>query len=117
MVIFRSEAELLGVLDQSDALISECLSGGISVYELQERLGLLHSLHALDGHESDGEELALMERHGARLQRIDRVLDQLAGLCADSDAATPSYVEGGRYGSAEAFRRLRDAASFGDISE
>ena len=107
MVMFRSESEFLELLDQCDALVLDAVGGTLDVRALYTRLGDVHGHFALDGHESDEEELALMHRHQLRLSFIEDALDALNGLCAESDATKQSYIDAGRYGADEALRRLR----------
>jgi hypothetical protein len=110
MVIFASESELLEVLDRADAMIAACVDGSLGVRDLLDQLGHLHGYHALDGHESDEEELALFARHRARIGWIERALGEIGEICADDDALKDAYIKAGRFGSAEALRRLRSLA-------
>ena len=110
MVIFASESELLEVLDRADAMIAACVAGSLGVRELLDQLGQLHSYHALDGHESDDEELAMFTRHRARIAWIESALGEIGEICADDDANKDAYIKAGRFGSVEALRRLRALA-------
>ena len=107
MVIFASESELVEVLDSADSMIAACVAGSVDIREFINQLGHLHGYHALDGHESDEEERALLKRHSARIEWIEHVLEEIGGICADVDAPKEAYIKAGRFGSAEALRRLR----------
>jgi hypothetical protein len=107
MIIFASESELLEVLDRADAMIAACVDGTLEFRSFYAQLGHLHSYHALDGHESDEEEIAVLDRHRVRIEWIERVLEEVGEVCADEDATKEAYIKAGRFGSAEALRRLR----------
>lgn len=107
MIIFNSEAELIDVLEKADAMIAACVAGSLEFHAFYQQLGELYSYHALDGHESDEEERALLERHRGRIEWIDTVLTEIGGVCAEEDATKEAYIAAGRFGSAEALRRLR----------
>ncbi|OAM91593.1 hypothetical protein OH491_24495 [Termitidicoccus mucosus] len=107
MVIFASESELLEILDRADAMIAACVAGSLGIHEFIDQLGHLHGYHALDGHESDAEEIAMLARYCSRVEWIERVLEEVGGICADDDASKEAYVKAGRFDSSEALRRLR----------
>ena len=107
MVIFASEAELVRVLDRADEIIRACVAGSLELRPFLEELGHLHNYYAFDGHESDEEELKLLDRHKERIVWVERVLEELFQVCADEDATKEIYIKAGRFGSVEALRRLR----------
>jgi len=107
MVIFTSESELTDVLDKADAMIAACAEGSLDFRTFHQQLGHLHGYYALDGHESDDEERAMLERHRGRIAWIERVLEEVGAVCADEDATKEAYIKAGRFDSAEALRRLR----------
>ena len=107
MTIFLSEAELIEVLDRADAMINACAEGLLDFNVFYRDLGYLHGFHALDGHESDEEELRMLDKHHDRIAWIERVLDEISGVCADQDSTKESYINAGRFGTAEALRRLK----------
>ncbi len=113
MTIFASESELLEVLERADAMIAACVAGTLGVRELLDQLGHLQGYHALDGHESDEEEVALLARHRTRIEWIERALGEISEMCADDDANKEAYIKAGRFGSVEALRRLRALAENG----
>ena len=107
MIIFASESELLTVLDEADATIEACVSGQLDPRTFLNELWHLYGYYALDGHESDEEERGILDRHSDRIAWISRVLEELNDVCADEDATKEAYIKAGRFGSAEALRRLR----------
>ncbi len=107
MVIFTSESEVREVLDKADALIAAGAVGSFDFRSFHAQLGHLHGYYALDGHESDEEEVAILDRYRARIQWIERVLEEISGICADEDATKEAYIRAGRFGTDEALRRLR----------
>lgn len=107
MVIFKSESELLELLARMDAMIDACADGSLEFRVFHQELGHLHGYHALDGHESDEEERMILDRHRERIAWIESVLEEVAAVCANDDAPKEAYIKAGRFGSAEAMRRLR----------
>lgn len=107
MVIFKSESELVELLDQMDRLIADCIAGSLELRAFYDKIGYLHSYHALDGHESDEEELGILKRHSHRIAWVDEALLAVCGICAEEDSTKEAYIKAGRYGAAEALRRLR----------
>jgi hypothetical protein len=107
MVIFASESELADILDKADAMIAACVEGALDFRAFHQQLGHLHGYYALDGHESDDEEREILAQYRARIEWIERVLDEVGAVCADEDATKEAYIKAGRFGPAEALRRLR----------
>lgn len=107
MVIFDSEDDLLESLAHHDELVRQCASEAITFEEFCERYGDFYAFYALDGHESDEEERALLERHEARIRPHEVIAYEILGkVCSDEDAQRESYEKAGRFGSAEAVARL-----------
>jgi hypothetical protein len=108
--IFESEEEMLATLDQYDQLVRDCVSGRISFEEFLDRYGTFYMTYALDGHESDLGEKALLEVHRDRIVPHREIWERIigGGLCSDEDARKESYVQAGRFGSGEGLRRLRE---------
>lgn len=109
MVMFESEDDLVRSIDAHDDLVLQCVSGAISFEEFSKRYNDFYAWYALDGHESDEEEQALLEKYDARIEP-HRVIayDILGKVCADDDAKLGSYKQAGRFGSQEAIRRLKN---------
>lgn len=101
-----TESELLALLDCHDRLVKSCLGGDISLEQFVEHYDNFPKAFALDGHASDSAEKALLERHAERVRFHFGVLECLRGLCSEEDAEKPAYIEAGRFGRAEGFRRL-----------
>lgn len=107
MTIFSTEAELVALLDKINEMISACANGLLEFRSFHQELGYLYTYHALDGHESDREELMILERYRSRIAWIEEVLEAIEKVCSDEDAPTEAYIRAGRFGSAEALRRLQ----------
>ncbi len=109
MVMFESESDLLKIIAEHDALVRHCLAGKLSFWEFCEKYNDFYAYYALDGHESDEEERALLEKHD-RLIEPHRIIayDILGQVCADTDAELESYKQAGRFGAAEALARLQN---------
>src|ERR1035437_5197370 len=107
MVMFESEAELLEVLLRHDNIVRQCIQGEVSLKQFCEKYNNFYTCYALDGHESDEEERALMMRHENRIYP-HRIIasDSLGQVCSDEDAKKVIYKQMGRFGSAEAVARL-----------
>ncbi len=109
MVIFESESDLLQTIDKYDALVYACISGEIDFSAFRDEYNSFYWRYALDGHESDDEERALFEKYEGRIEP-HRIIayEILAQLCSDKDANLESYQNAGRFGSAEALKRLKE---------
>lgn len=107
MVMFDSEAHLLATLALHDELVHQCVRGELTFDQFCERYNDFYAYYALDGHESDEEERALLEKH-EELIRPHRIvaLEVLGRVCSDEDAQREIYKQAGRFGSAEAVARL-----------
>jgi hypothetical protein len=108
--IFGTEEELLSALDQHDQLVHDCVSGRISFQEFLERYNTFYMTSALDGHESDPEEIALLEEYKDRIAPHGKIWERIiaGGLCTDEDARKESYIQAGRFGSEEGLKRLKE---------
>jgi hypothetical protein len=110
VTIFESEEEMLATLDQYDQLVRDCVSGHISFEEFLEGYDTFYMTYALDGHESDPGEQALLEAHRDRIVLHREIWERIisGGLCSDEDARKELYIQAGRFGSGEGLRRLRE---------
>lgn len=106
--MFASEADLLDTLQRHDELIDRCVAGAIS---FESFLGAYENFYwrcALDGHESDAQELELLRKHAHRIAPHRSVAEEiLSRLCPDEDAGQREYALAGRFGPVEALSRLR----------
>jgi hypothetical protein len=110
MTIFASEAELVSVLSEIEAALNRAaIADSNSFREHYFKAGHLHGYYAIDGHESDAKERALLDIYAERIARIDEALESASGLCSEEDSAKEIYQKAGRYGADEAARRLRIA--------
>lgn len=106
--IFESEYEFLEVMDKYDQMIQQCAKGDIVFKDFLEKYNDFYAYYALDGHESDEQELALFEKYGWRIKPHEELAQEiLSYLCNDDDALKDSYINAGRFGSNEALRRLK----------
>lgn len=112
MVIFESEAELIESLNHHDDIVRQCAQGRLSFDAFCSEYHDYYAFYALDGHESDEEERTLLEKYEKRIEPHRMVAEEiLGGVCSDADAQLEAYQRAGRFGSAEAVRRLRDLAA------
>ena len=106
-----TEEKLVGALNHHDELVRRCVSGGLSFKDFMAEYGDFWDLYALDGHESDAEGLHLLASFESRIALHKDVADHvMQGMCSDADALDTHYTVAGRFGSAEAFRRLIEVA-------
>ena len=101
-----TEPELIALLDCHDRLVKSCLVGDISIEQFVEHYDNFPVSFALDGHQSSDEERALLERFQDRVQYHFGVVECLRGMCREEDLEKPGALEAGKFGRAEAFRRL-----------
>ena len=109
MRVFSSEAELLQVLARHDAMVRQCVRGEISFAQFCADYDEFFFVYALDGHESDEEERAMLTRHEVRIRPHGVIqYEILSKVCADADAGVEAYRQAGFFGSVEAVARLAD---------
>jgi hypothetical protein len=110
MIIFNSESTLLAALAEIEAELECAARSDADTFRAHyDKAGHLYGYFALDGHESDEEERALLEMHRTRIVRIEAALRSADGLCSEEDAGKELYRKAGRYGAEEAMRRIRSA--------
>jgi hypothetical protein len=108
MTFFESENDLVNKLNEHDSLIIQCARGELSLEEFLAKYNNFPWYYALDGHESDEEERALLRRYVDRIDVHWRLNSEiLHHLCADEDAQKEAYIKAGRIGSMEAVKRMR----------
>ncbi len=109
MIMFESESALLETIVEHDKLVRLCVSGELLFSEFCDKYNDFYAYYALDGHESDEEERAILEKYEGRIEP-HRVIayDILGKVCSDSDAEKESYKQAGRFGSTEAVNRLKN---------
>ena len=108
MRVFASEAALLEVIRIHDQLLESVASGELDFCDFCEQYNDFYSYYALDGHESDADEQALLEKHHALIEPHRVVFEDILSLvCSDEDAKREIYQQAGRIGSFEAVRRIK----------
>jgi len=108
MPIFASEAELLETIKVHDQLLESVAAGELSFDDFCEKYHDFYAYYALDGHESDQDELAILEKHQLLIEPHRVVAEDILSLvCSDEDAEREIYKQAGRIGSVEAVRRIK----------
>ena len=83
--MFDSEADLLATLASYDELVRRCSAGEIPFESFCEKYNDFYWRCALDGHESDGQERALLEKYAQRIAPHRFIAEEILGrLCADA---------------------------------
>ena len=107
MLMFQSEVDLVAVLDHHDNLVRQCARGELSYSKFSLSYNNFFWRYALDGHESDDEERALLAKYAERIAPHRTIASEILGLvCSAADAERKTYKQAGRFGSAEALARL-----------
>ncbi|MCR9105425.1 MAG: hypothetical protein NXI15_09055 [Gammaproteobacteria bacterium] len=107
MVIFESEQDIVEKLDLHDQLVRDCASGKLEFWKFCEAYNNFFYYYALDGHEADEEELALLYKYEQRILFHEKIAEEVLGkVCSDEDAEKPDYIKCGRFGSKVAVERL-----------
>lgn len=111
MNIFTSEAELIAVLDEHDLNVLRCAQGEIGFWEFVETDRSFYGYYALDGHESDEAERALLIKHEHRIETHRIIAEEiLGGVCTEEDMKNPLYPQAGRFGPDVALQKLQQVA-------
>jgi hypothetical protein len=106
--IFESEQDLIKYLEIHDEIVFECINGQLDFWAFCEKYNNFYDYCALDGHESDAEELALFSNHRDRILFHERIREEvLYKVCSDEDAKKSSYIASGRFGSNVALEKLK----------
>lgn len=109
MVIFQSEADLLNAIAAHDGLVKQCVSGHLTFLLFCEQYRNFYAYYALDGHESDDEERALLLKYDHLIEPHRVIAYEILGrVCSDADALLDSHKQSGRFGSVEALERLKN---------
>jgi hypothetical protein len=107
MPIFKSERDLLDVLDRHDALVRRCIAGAMDFDRFCDEYNDFYAFYALDGHESDSAERDLFEKHELRIRPHEFIAFEILGrVCSDADAELVSYKLAGRISSRDAILML-----------
>ena len=112
MKMFDSEQYLVDLLEKHDALVLSCARRELDFPAFTESYADFYNVYALDGHESDAQEQALLRKYEKAVSFHERVRDEvLYVVCSESDAKLPSYREAGRFSPSEAQARLAELAN------
>jgi len=107
MKMFDSEQGLVDLLEKHDALVLACARRELDFSEFADSYGDFYNVYALDGHESDAEEQALLRKHEKAVSFHAHVRDEVLYIvCSEADAKLPSYRDAGRIAPSEAPERL-----------
>jgi hypothetical protein len=105
------ESQLILALNEHDALVAQCVRGELELEAFLQRYDNFPMRWALDGHESDGNGGATLQRHADRIHVHQRVWEEvLCHLTSDDLANAPASRAAGFFGPAEAVQRLREIA-------
>jgi hypothetical protein len=105
------EEELLRELDVHDELVARCARGDLSHSEFERAYDNFYPRYPLDGHESDAEELQLLEKLSTRVALHREIWEEiLTKATADHFFSQPATAAAGFIDSEEAVRRIRDFA-------
>jgi hypothetical protein len=108
MTIFESEQDIVKHLDLHDKIVFECIDGRSDFWAFCEKYNNFYDYCALDGHESDAEELALFSKHSDRILFHERIREEvLYKVCSHEDANKSTYTASGRFGSIVALEKLK----------
>ncbi len=117
MVIFESEDDLLSIIAKHDNLVRLCVAGQMCFSDFCEQYSDFYAYYALDGHESDEEERALLEKHEHLIEPHRLIAYEILGrVCSDADAGLEGYKLAGRFGSAVALERLKEVRFPGTLT-
>jgi hypothetical protein len=109
MIIFKSESDLVEAINRHDKLVIQCSEGKISFWGFCEKYNNFYSYYALDGHESDNEEILLLKKHEDRIEPHKIIAEDVLGkVCGDDDAKRQIYIDAGRFGSDVALLKLKE---------
>jgi hypothetical protein len=106
--MLAAESKLLALITRHDGLVDRCASGALTFSEFIELYDDFYWRCALDGHEGNDEEAALLVKHSGRVAIHRRIANEiLANLASTDDSNMASFKDAGRHGPDEAVRRLR----------
>ena len=112
MVIFKSEESFLEELDMYDALIVNCASRRIDYDDFSHQYRDFYWRRALDGHESDEEERAILMKYSNRIELHRIVAEEILGhVCSAENAKLEIYINASRFGPSVAGEKMGKIAA------
>ncbi len=103
MVLFQSESQLVELIEKHDELVRQCASGQIDFAKFCDEYGDFYEAYALDGHESDEEEKAILVKNELRLKPHQIIAHSILNrLYIDGDVDKDAYRKAGRIDDSEA---------------
>jgi len=103
--VIPTESQLLEALVAHEALVERCARGELTFAEFAAAYDNFYVREPLDGHESDAEGRALLQRYEARVAFHRDIWEQVLTKVTAGDA-WPNAA--GRIGHDEAMRRIRE---------
>ena len=109
MKIFKSEQDLIEKLEAYEGFIVSCAQGEIDLNQFLTEYDNFYFRFALDGHESDEEEKALLSKYASRITLHEVLANEILGkLCSENDAQKQSFIKSGRLGPFQVVQALQD---------
>ena len=108
MKIFKSEQDLIEKLEAHEGFVVSCAQGKIDLNQFLTEYDNFYYRFALDGHESDEEEKALLSKYASRITLHEVLANEILGkLCSENDAQKQSFIKGGRLGPFQAVQAIQ----------
>lgn len=109
MNFIKSEADFIKLLNHYDNLLKSCAQEKISFSQFLSDYDDFYCKYALDGHESDQNELDILLKYTHRIIPHKLIFENvLSGLCDDNNEEKKSYKQEGRFGSKIALEKLKE---------
>lgn len=111
MIIFKSEDELLNLIEKHNQFVCECAKGSITFEVFCEKYNNFYEAYALDGHESDEEERAFLVQHEAKINPHRIIASEiLSRVFFESKVNSEVYKVAGRFSPEVAQEKLQQVA-------
>ena len=112
MIMYESEESLLADLANADRILRECAAGSLGFEAFTAEYDGFYWRAALDGHESDQEELAILRKYSGRIEPHRFVAEEILGkVCSEADAKLEAYIQAGRFGPDRAIEMIREVVA------
>ncbi|NMP32555.1 hypothetical protein HII17_13395 [Thalassotalea sp. M1531] len=97
------EEELIEQLNNHKILALDCADGKLDFWQFVKLYDNFYHSYALDGHEANGVNHKLLQKHSREIEFHKAIYDQVLSIvCSDSDANNLAYIKAGRISSTEA---------------